>query len=121
MGDIHFARDVVEYLREAVSDDLRAAGHTLLEAGAPEELTGEVTRFWVRTDTSPLYWDIVSEIAPALTLQPSAGAARSTAHSCKARQRTYVWPTEGQVAQSLDACLAELLEAVRRDPIWRTR
>jgi len=35
MGDIHFARDVVEYLREAVSDDLRAAGHTLLEAGAP--------------------------------------------------------------------------------------
>jgi hypothetical protein len=120
MGDIYFARDVAAFLREAVADDLRAAGHRVVESGAPEEVVGEVTRFWVRTDTTALYWDVVAEIALRLSLRPSHGPLRTTAHACEGRERSYVWPSNAVVEEALDACLVQLLEAVRSDPIWRS-
>jgi hypothetical protein len=131
MGDIHMARDPADFLREALVDDLRAAGHRVDASAGPDAATleGELLRFWVRTDTTPLYWDIVAEIELRLSLRPhapaggaaapaAASAPRSATHTCEHRERTYAWPTRSLVERTLDACLADLLAAVRRDPLW---
>jgi len=126
MGDIHMARDPADFLREALGDDLRAAGHRVAAEGdgAASEVSGELLRFWVRTETTALYWDVVAEIELRLSLRPpaSAGAAstspRSVTHACEHRERTYTWPSKSLVERTLDACLADLLAAFRADPLW---
>jgi hypothetical protein len=117
MGDVHFSRDVADFLRETVSDDLRAAGHTFVDEAAAPELTGEVLRFWVHTDTTPLYWDVIGEIELRLVL--ATRPPRTTTHACESHERTWTWPSKGVVAGVLDDCLTELMAALRADPIWR--
>ncbi len=116
MGDVHFSRDVAEFLRETVSDDLRAAGHTVTEQTSAPQLTGDVLGFWVRTETTPVYWDVIAEIELRLAL--ATAPARTTSHACKTRERTWTWPTKGVVARVLEACLHELMAKLRADPIW---
>lgn len=123
MGDVHMARPPADFVREAVVDDLRAAGHRVDEPGAgAAAVEGELLRFWVRTDTTPVYWDIVAEIELRLALrEPGAGpgeAPRTVTRACEHRERTYAWPTKSLVASTLGACLADLMAAFRGDPLW---
>jgi hypothetical protein len=121
MGDVHLSRDVADFLRETVADDLRGAGHRVVDGGADEAVSGEVLRFWVRTDTTPLYWDVVAEIELRLSLTSALPGSRATtfSHSCEERQRTWVWPSLALVTGVLDACLERLVADVRSDPAWR--
>jgi len=122
MGDVDLSRDVADFLHEAVRDDLRAAGHTLVAPGEPAErvVEGTVRRFHVRTDTTPLYWDVVATIELELTARAPTAAepSRSALAACEARERTYAWPGRAIVAKALDACLARLMEDVRREAVW---
>ncbi len=129
MGDVHMARDPADFLREAVTDDLRAAGYRVDGQRADAAtVEGELLRFWVRTDTTPLYWDVVAEIELRLGLrEPGAATAASTSsaprtatHACEHRERTYAWPTKSLVESTLEACLADLMAAFRQDPLWLT-
>jgi hypothetical protein len=124
MGDVDLSRDVADFLHEAVRDDLRAAGHTLVARGEPAGVVveGTVRRFWVHTDTTPLYWDVVATIELELTARDTAATSppRTSRAACEARERTYAWPGRSIVAKTLDACLARLMEDVRRSAVWDT-
>jgi len=104
MGDVFFAREVPAYLSEAVADQLRAAGHRVGVEGAPP-VRVDVSKFWLHTDTTMLYWDVVAEIVTDVTLGDDA----SRRLECRAVERTYVWPTEGLLGAVLDRCLVDLL------------
>ncbi|HVN36843.1 MAG TPA: DUF4410 domain-containing protein [Myxococcota bacterium] len=121
MGNVRFSRDVAAFLQEAVADDLRAAGHRVTEGGPGTEIRGQVLKFWVHTDTTPLYWDVIAEIELQLSLWNPGDVAplAGSAHACTHTERTWVWPSLSLVEKVLDACLEELMAKVRSDAMWR--
>lgn len=119
MGDVHLARRVPELVREALTDDLLAGGHRVVESGEDLSVDAWVRRFWVHTDTTPLYWDVVGEIELELAVAAPGAAPVHRTFACRQADRTYAWPTAALTGRVLDRCLAELGEKVRTDPVWR--
>jgi hypothetical protein len=120
MGDVRFARDVAGFMEETVADDLRAAGHQVRAGSSATEIRGEVTKFWVRTDTTPVYWDVVGAIELKLSLsKPGASSplVQST-HACESTERTWIYPSRSLVERVMNACLGELMQRVRGDAMW---
>jgi hypothetical protein len=121
MGEVHLNRPVATALREVLADDLLYAGYRIVETGEDIRAHGAVSKFWVRTDTTALYWDIVGEIELALVVEavePGIQPARK-AYACRAVERTYVWPSETLVGKTLDACVADMMGRLRTDQIWK--
>jgi uncharacterized lipoprotein YajG len=115
MGDVYPSRDVAAYLREVLSDELRGQGHRIVESGPADVVSGDITRFWVRTDTTPLYWDIVAEIELRVSVSsetPSLGVLEKTI-SCQSEDRTYVYPSAKLVGRVLEDCLSSLMRELR--------
>jgi uncharacterized lipoprotein YajG len=121
MGDVHLFRPVTEYVKEMIGSELVAAGHQVAETGPGRAVSVEIKRFWVSTDTTPLYWDINSDIVVTVAAAGTPGAIpqEGATFSCNASTRTYTWPTKELVAGVVDECLLELMSEMRRSPIWR--
>jgi uncharacterized lipoprotein YajG len=120
IGDIQTGRNVAGFVQSVLTDALRASGHTVTSDGATA-IAGEVSKFWVHTDTTPLYWDIVGEIELRVSLRGASQAAPSaaTTFACEHTERTWLWPSEDLVQQVLDRCVDKLGQAIAKDPIWR--
>lgn len=120
MGSVFFGRNVSEFLTETISDDLRAAGHRMMDAGQGITIGGEVLKFWVETKTTPLYWDVVGTVEIKLTFQPSRPDTKILERQYEAIkvERTYVWPTKKLVGNVLEACIGNLMQQLHSDNIW---
>jgi hypothetical protein len=119
MGDVYLSRRVLELMREALTDDFWAGGVRVVESGEDAVVEASVRRFWVQTNTTPLYWDVMGEIEIELVVTlPGAGAERRS-FDCRQMKRTFIWPTATLAGGVLDACLAELGAKLRDDPLWR--
>lgn len=118
MGDVHLSRRVPELMREALIDELWAGGLRVVESGGDAVVDASVRRFWVHTDTTPLYWDVVGEIELELAVT-SGGAPRRRSFACRQVERTWTWPTAALAGRVLDGCLAELGTKLRGDAVWR--
>jgi hypothetical protein len=77
-----------------------------------------VRRFWVHTDTTPLYWDVVGEIELELAVARTGAAPQRRSFGCRQVERTWVYPTAALTGRVLDACLAELGAKLRGDALW---
>lgn len=121
MGNIYFFENVNGFLTDTVSDELRAAGHTVQNSGPGRLLTLEILSFWVKTDTTLLYWDVIADIK----LNVRVGSATASKQSenreftCESSERTYVWPGESLVTEVLDTCLTNLMRQLRSDSILK--
>jgi hypothetical protein len=112
MGDVFFGRDVDDFMAEAVRDQLRAAGHRI-EQGAGPIVTVDVRKFWVHTETTALYWDVIGQIG--IDLRVGDAAPRSL--DCLAKERTYAWPSEKLVGEVMDECLGDLMSKLVSEPL----
>ena len=110
MGDVFFAREVPDYVSEAVADQLRAAGHTVGASGA-RPVRIDLSKFWLHTDTTMLYWDVVAEVA----MDVSLGDAPARRVDCRAVERTYIYPTDHLLGSVLDQCFTELMGKLAAD------
>ena len=121
MGEVHLNRPVARALQEALVDDLLFAGYRVVESEQDMTVHGNVTKFWVHTDTTALYWDIVGEVQIALAIEPVMPGTQPVqrTYDCRAVERTYVWPSEGLMGKTLDRCLADMMERLRADPVWK--
>ncbi len=122
MGDVFFYRPVADYVREMIEAEILAAGNQLSGRGEGRAVSVEIQRFLVDTETTPLYWDINGAVELAISVASVDGAApeRRDHFSCKANERTYIWPTEEIVSRVMDRCLVSLMQDVRRSSIWRS-
>lgn len=120
MGDVRLGQRADETIRQALRDDLLAAGYRVVESG--EDLTAEarLMRFWVRTKTTPLYWDVIGEIEMELAVSASERTSRPARRTfARSRtERTYAWPRAALLGKVLDACLGELMVKIRTDGMW---
>ncbi len=121
MGDIFTNRDASVYIREAVQNELLAAGNELTEKSSDLTLTGDLLKFWVWTDTTALYWDIKGEIQ--LNLMVSSSKTNKTItkpYTAKSQSRTYVYPSKELVGKVVSDTVKSLMYQIRKDTIWST-
>lgn len=121
MGDVHLGQKATEAMRQALRDDLLAAGYLVVESGQDLTVEGRLRKFLVHTDTTALYWDVVGDIEFELAVSSAtqnADPARKT-FTCHQVERTYVWPSATLLGKVLDACLADMMLNARTDGIWK--
>lgn len=113
MGEVFFSRGVPEFLRETITDELLAQGHRLGEPGEGDALELDVREFWVETDSTALYWDVIGtvELDVAVGSRTFRASGRGTA-------RTYVWPGVGVMSEALDEAVTGAVLSLRSAPDW---
>ena len=119
MGDIYTNRDALAYMREAVQNELLAAGNKLSEDSSDLTITGDLIKFWVWTDTTALYWDIKGEIQ--LNLMVSTSKTDKTiakTYKANSESRTYVYPSKELVSSVVSDTVKSLMLEIRKDNIW---
>jgi hypothetical protein len=119
MGEVHLGSHPPVAVRDALADDLTVGGYRVVESGQDLTVYGKLRKFWVRTDTTALYWDIVGEMELQLVIQGASGSPMETLYTCHTSDRTYVWPSATLMGKVLDACLAEMMEKMRSDKVWK--
>jgi uncharacterized lipoprotein YajG len=121
MGDIYANRDVLVYSREALQNELLATGNSLSEDKFEITLNGDLLKFWVWTDTTALYWDIIGEIELKLTASISeSGNKTAKTYKATSKTRTYVYPTKTLVETVVHDTIKSLMYQIRDDNIWNT-
>jgi hypothetical protein len=120
MGNVYFFGKVDSVLLETVSDELRGAGHTVQNSGPGRSLSLDILSFWIRTDTTVLYWDVVANILINVRVDSTLESTRfhEREFSCDSSQRTYIWPSEELFTEVLNNCLEDLMREFRSDKIW---
>jgi uncharacterized lipoprotein YajG len=98
---------------DALAAELRAAGHDVT-AAAPSKLQADVRRFHLRTDVTPVYWDVIGEAEVGVTLS-GTGPVVSSAYRANCSERTYLWPTNALMARVVTACVAGIAQDFRND------
>ena len=121
MGDIYTNRDVSVYLREALQNELLASGNSLFDDKFDITVTGDLLKFWIWTNTTTLYWDIIGEIELNLTVSnQKTDKTTNKVYKAKSESRTYVWPTEELVSSVVSETVKSLMYEIRKDSIWDT-
>jgi hypothetical protein len=113
MGDVYFASNPAELLRQTVAGGLTAGGHELVE-NADVVIVGDYELFSVRTKTTPLYWDVVATIRTTLRVEGSPQNA-SRSYAIERSKRTYKWPSKELMEQVVADALTELQRQVQTD------
>ena len=120
MGNVYFFGKVDSVLLETVSDELRGAGHTVQNSGPGRSLSLDILSFWISTDTTVLYWDVVANILINVRVDSTLESTRfhEREFSCDSSQRTYIWPSEELFTEVLNNCLEDLMREFRSDKMW---
>jgi hypothetical protein len=120
MGEVFPGRSVPEYLNQTVSDDLRAAGLTLVDKNPDVTVGGEILAFWVETKTTPLYWDVIGTTEVKITFEPARPGGERLERRLSSRQvkRTYVWPTATLIEGVIDTTIDDLMGQLHSLDVW---
>lgn len=118
MGDVYFSRDVALFMKEALETELSAAGHQIVSTGGDLTVKGELLTFWVHTETTPLYWDVIADIKVALEINGADGEVRRD-YAATGKKRTYAWPSVSLLSDTIDRCLEKIMAEIRIDTVWQ--
>jgi hypothetical protein len=121
MGDIYTNRDVSVYIKEAMQNELLASGNNLSDDKFDISINGELLKFWIWTDTTALYWDIIGEIELKLTVANNKiNKPIDKIYKAKSESRTYVYPSKELVSSVISETVKTLMYEIRKDSIWTT-
>ncbi len=120
MGNIYFYRTVPAFLRESIETELALMGYRIVNTNGDINVKGEIVNFWIETDTTPLYWDIMGNVQIKLTIASDrlTGGTTDKVYSCNKTTRTYVWPSEELSSEVMDKCINELMKQINTDSVW---
>ena len=114
MGAVFSDVSVSETIRQAVKSELIQSGHEIVNEGEDIIIKGDVQTFWVSTETTTLYWDVVGEISIFVEIK-KAGTDYFTKlgpYHGKAVERTYLNPSvtiiESVLQKSLNITMKEM-------------
>lgn len=117
MGDIFSERPIFEIMRDAVKTELIRNGHSIVTDNEDIVMKGEIRKFWVGTDVTALYWDVIGEVSIALEVKHPAGLAILFGpYSGKNVERTYVNPSEEIVTRVIIKSLDGVMVSMSSDP-----
>lgn len=118
MGDIFSERPIFEIVRNTVQTELINNGHTIVNNNENISIKGRINKFWVRTDVTALYWDLVGEVN--IMIEVSSPTRRTPTllgpYSGKNVERTYLNPSKELATKVLDKSLADAMHKMSSDP-----
>jgi uncharacterized lipoprotein YajG len=121
MGDIYTNRDVAAYITEAVQNELLASGNTITFDPEDTTISGDVIKFWIWTNTTALYWDIIGDIEVNVdVMSPATNKAIKKSYKGRSTKRTYVYPSKELVEEVVSESIRNLMLEMRADGAWAT-
>lgn len=118
MGDIFSERPIFEIVRDTVKTELIRNGHTIVNNNENISIKGKINKFWVRTDVTALYWDLVGEVS--IMIEVSSPTRKTPTllgpYSGKNVERTYINPSKEIATRVLDKSLGDAMRAMSTDP-----
>jgi uncharacterized lipoprotein YajG len=121
MGSIYTNRDVAAYITEAIQNELLASGNTLTDNPQAISVSGDLKKFWISTDTTALYWDIIGEIDVVLDVaSPASNKSTQKSYKAKSTKRTYIYPSQELVEEVVSESVRTLMYEIRKDSLWTT-
>jgi hypothetical protein len=117
MGSVLVTRSPGAIVRDAITTELRRAGHTIAETNPEFIVRGQVETFWVNTDVTPVYWDVVGEVRFTIEVLDQSLAKVIFTGSYRGTQveRTYLWPSEEILRRVLEDALAAAILQMSSD------
>ena len=118
MGDVYSERPVFEIIQKAIQSEFISSGHTIVTEKEDFIIKGEIRNFWVKTDTTALYWDVIGEVSIVLeVIEPGAVSGVVLGpYSARKVERTYVNPSEAIMNRLLGASLNSVIQEMSSDP-----
>lgn len=116
-GHLRFDPSPATLLGQAITSEIRAAGHTVTDGSEDTQITGAVLKFEIVTDTTLLYWDITGNMAVLLQISDARGTNTEAPIEYRLRcmDRTYVWPSEAVIAGTMSKCINDFASRLRTD------
>ena len=114
-GAIYLTEGPGDVLRQLVAQELRAAGHKLVDEDPEVEVTVHVLAFEVQMGPRSLLWDVRAEIRMALELLGKQGSTTTTGkfiYTVERQGSSVLWPAIATAERILAECLADLAELV---------
>lgn len=116
-GNIRFEPGPAFLIGQAVSAEIRAAGHAAADGAEGPRIAGSVLRFDVHTDTTLLYWDVIGNLAVSLQFlgaqEINSGATLD--YHVRCAERTYSGPSEAVIAGVMRKCIGDFADQMRKD------
>jgi len=117
MGDVFSERPIFEIIRDAVRTELIRNGHSIVTNNENISMKGKIRKFWVGTEVTALYWDVVGEVSIVVEVKYSASRAPILLgpYSGKNVERTYINPSKEIVTRVLAKSLEGAMHAMGSD------
>jgi len=118
LGDIFSARPIFDIIRDAVKTELIRSGYSIVTDNEDFSMKGQILKFWVATDVTALYWDVIGEISIVVEVKrPTVGTPVLLGpYSGNNVERTYINPSGEIVTRVLDKSLEGVMSSMNSDP-----
>ena len=118
LGDIFSARPIFDIIRDAVKTELIRSGYGIVTDNEDFSMKGQILKFWVATDVTALYWDVIGEISIVVEVKrPTVGTPVLLGpYSGNNVERTYINPSGEIVTRVLDKSLEGVMSSMNSDP-----
>jgi hypothetical protein len=117
MGDVFSERPIFQIIRDATIAEFMRNGHSVVTDHEDISIKGQIRKFWVGTEVTPAYWDVVGEIS--IVLEVKTPAAENFVllgpYSSRNVERTYAYPGKEIVTRVLDKSLQSAIHAMSSD------
>lgn len=117
MGDVFSERPIFEIVRDAIRTELIRNGHSIVNENEDISMKGEIRKFWVGTEVTALYWDVLGEVSITVEVKYPASDAPILLgpYSGKNVERTYINPSEEIVTRVLVKSLEAVMQSMNSD------
>lgn len=109
LGNVYLAETVEEYFKRRLGFELMQNGFQLEETEAEASIELNVKRYWVHTDTSLTYFDMIAEVECEAEIARSGGEQEKRVFRSSKKERTYVYPTKKLMGRTLNAAVDEVM------------
>lgn len=109
LGNVYLAERVEEYFRRRLGHELMENGFWLEETEAATSIELGVKRYWVYTDTTLMYFDMIAEVECEAEIARVGGEPEKRVFRSLKKERTYIYPTKKLMTRTLNEAVDEVM------------
>ena len=118
VADLRTSRPFIDLMRSAITAQMEAAGHRLVDQNPDITLTGDITEFGVTAPYSLSSWDAVGSLDITVKVHSSRTAGDPLIRRYQARHvsKRVFGPSREDFEQVMRACLEDMQRQMATDP-----
>lgn len=109
LGNVYLAETVEEYFKRRLGHELMQKGFRVVETDAEATIEVNVKRYWVYTDTSLTYFDMIAEVECEAEIVSGRGEKETREFRSSKKDRTYIYPTKKLMTETLNAAVDDVM------------